>query len=137
MYYNIVLVVVRLVPTMSVNGCDIVKTIRIIGGCCGVLVCVLGVLNVINTVNWPSSFIYGVYQFLFGLLIIVGELHIRWIMKWFAFLGSFIGQYPSLPRSPLLRNSYASVFLGFGAFYIFVGLLSGVSEWYYVLICKL
>jgi len=87
--------------------------LRVLGGCLGILIIVLGIIGIVTTSFSPRSFVDDCYQVLFGLLIVLAELRFERALRFFSFLCSYAG---------------------LGLFYIFVGGLALGGEWYnYVL----
>ena len=76
------------------------QLVRVTGAICGCLAIAIGLYQLITSVFNPRTIINGVYQVIFGLLILVAEA--RW--------------------SGLLRHfKFLTHFFGLGMFYIFVG----------------
>jgi len=88
---------------------DPIKLLRFVGGITGIIVLVLGILTLISSGLNPKTIINGIYQIIFGILIIVCELRAQAILKYFVFLTHF---------------------LGLGMFYVFVGGLALGGSWY-------
>lgn len=89
--------------------CVRVQLVRVTGAICGCLAIAIGLYQLITSVFNPRTIINGVYQVIFGLLILVAEA--RW--------------------SGLLRHfKFLTHFFGLGMFYIFVGGLALGGSWY-------
>jgi len=103
-------------PSGEKTGCfglTSLQILRILGGLCGIVIIALGIVTMVDAGGSVKAWVNGFYQICFGILIVAAELRISYVLQWFTFL---------------------TVFLGFGAFYIFVGGLALGSEWYeYVL----
>ena len=95
----------------SKSSLDPIKLLRIIGGITGLVVLVVGIVQLVGSGLSPKSIINAIYQIIFGLLIIICELRIKAILKYFIFLTHFFG---------------------LGMYYIFVGGLALGGAW-----CKL
>jgi len=83
--------------------------VRGIGAICGCLSIAVGIFQLVTAIINPRSVINGVYQVIFGLLILVAEARWSGLLKHFKFLTHF---------------------LGLGLFYIFVGGLVLGGAWY-------
>ncbi len=88
---------------------DPIQLLRLVGGICGVLVLVLGILSLIGSGLSPRQVINGIYLCIFGLLMVISELRIEKVLGHFAFMKHFFG---------------------LGMFYIFVGGLCLNSDWW-------
>jgi len=70
----------------------LVWVLRFFGFCSGCAVTILGIFDFIN--NGPVEFqqaILDIYRIIFGILIILAELRITYLLAWFSFLLYFIG----------------------------------------------
>jgi hypothetical protein len=91
------------------KGLPLMKMLKVIGFICGILSICLGFWNLFTSLLLPKSIIFGVYNILFGLLMMICE------MRWSRFLKHF---------------KFLTHFIGLGLFYIFVGGLALGSAWY-------
>jgi len=102
-------------PTQSgCCGISYMLMLRVTGGICGVLVFVLGIILLATTHSSdPKIYVNGLYQIIFGLLIVVAEIRVAVILHWFSFLTSYVG---------------------LGLSYIFVGGLALGNNWYEIVL---
>jgi len=91
------------------GGLSWLQILRILGGICGLVLIVLGIVTMVSAGSNIKSWVNAFYQIVFGILIVAAELRVSKLMHWFTFL---------------------TVFIGFGAFYVFVGGLALGGEWY-------
>lgn len=84
-----------------------IPILRIVGGSTGATILALGLYYLITQDSNVSDVVNDIYRVIFAILIILAELRLSKVLKWFGFLLSFIG-------------------LGF--FYVFVGGLALGSE---------
>jgi hypothetical protein len=73
------------------KGCDIILTLRVLGGACGAAILTLGILCFFFC-DEVRYYITATYQVIFGLLIILGEIGIDSLLKNFPFLRYFLGK---------------------------------------------
>lgn len=82
--------------------------LRVVGGLCGAAVVALGIYSISESGDL-RNIVANVYRIIFGLLVIIAEFRMVFLLQWFSFL---------------------TFFSGLGAFYIFIGGLALGSEWY-------
>lgn len=90
--------------------------LRIMGFLSGSTVIALGVYSIAENGASISNIVNNLYRVIFGILIILAELRLSGLLKWFSFL---------------------TFFAGLGAFYVFVGGLACGSDWYEIALAVL
>ena len=90
--------------------------LRIMGFLSGATVITLGVYSIIQDGAGIGNIVNNLYRIIFGILIILAELRLTSLLKWFSFL---------------------TFFAGLGAFYVFVGGIACGSNWYEIALAVL
>jgi hypothetical protein len=73
------------------KGCDIILTLRVLGGACGAAILTLGILCFFFC-DEVRYYFTATYQVIFGILIILGEVGIDSLLSNFPFLRYFFGK---------------------------------------------
>eukprot|EP00823_Brevimastigomonas_motovehiculus_P004406 TRINITY_DN2906_c0_g1_i1.p1 TRINITY_DN2906_c0_g1~~TRINITY_DN2906_c0_g1_i1.p1 ORF type:complete len:255 (+),score=53.47 TRINITY_DN2906_c0_g1_i1:62-826(+) len=91
------------------------KVPRILGGVAGLGLLACGIIYIVipGSSFSPKSFVFAIYEVLFGVLIILAELKWKPLLKWFRFLATY---------------------LGLGLFYLFLGGFALNDAWYDIIL---